>query len=180
MNDLNTYTPTESPSDHLNLWSPELEKATNYQINIEMLNFATYQKIAAIFNHVSVGYPKLSKFFTGEADEEIKHARMFIKYQNMRGGKVELTDIGSINVDELYKSSTPVLDSYKIALQLEKMTYVKLLELHALCDNDPQYADFIEEVLEEQLKTQQELNFKVQQLKRANSSVAEFIHATEN
>ena len=82
-------------------------------------------------------------------------------------------------VDDIYTSSNPVIDGYRMALALEKYTYAKLQELHALADgSDPQFADLLEEMLKEQLETQQSLNFNIVQLERANSGMAEYIHAT--
>ena len=187
MNNLNTWYsrtlayPVESdePTSQRTLWSQQLEAATNIQINIELRNFAAYQALAAILGHATVGYPKLTEFFNGEADEEIKHARQFIDYQNMRGGKVALESITPVNIQHLYDSENLVQASYEVALQLEKDTYVALLDLHKLCDDDPQYADFVDEILKEQLGTQQSLNNKIQQLQRAGSSVTEYIEATK-
>jgi ferritin heavy chain len=161
------------------LWSADLEAAVNDQIAVEMGNFMAYQAIGSAFAHATVGYPKIAAFFTKEADEEIKHARILIDYQNMRGGKVLFKPTALFQNDDIYTSLNPVIDGYRMALELEKHTYAKLLALHTLADgNDPQFADLLEEMLKEQLETQQSLNFNIVQLERANSGVAEYIHAT--
>jgi ferritin len=161
------------------LWSTDLEAGVNEQIALELNNFMAYQAIGSAFAHATVGYPDVAAFFTREADEEIKHARLFIDYQNMRGGKVTIKPTTIIPVYNLYTSTTPVVEGYRMALELEKYTYARLLSLHTMADgSDPQFADFLEEMLKEQLETQQSLNFNIVQLERAGSGVAEYIHAT--
>ena len=165
--------------DNKALWSTDLEAGVNDQIAVEMDNFMAYQAIGSAFAHATVGYPEIASFFTKEAYEEIKHARTLIAYQNMRGGKVMFKPTTVFQVDDIYTSSNPVIDGYRMALALEKYTYTKLLALHTLADgSDPQFADLLEEMLKEQLETHQSLNFKIVQLERANSGVAEYIHAT--
>ena len=176
MNELNSYKGTI-------LWSQELESAVNTQIGIELNNFATYQFIAAAFAHCTIGYPEMASHYASEADEEIKHARQLIDYQNMRGGKVLCCSAycDPNLIADLYSSKEPVLDSYRMALDLEKYTYTKLLDLHKLADGgDPHCADFLEDMLHEQLTAQQSINFKIAQLSRAGSSVAEYIHAVSS
>lgn len=179
MNNLNSLNETS-------LWSEDLQDGVNTQIAIELNNFMTYQAWSAVFAHASISYPVIAKFFKQEADEELKHARSFMDYQNMRGGKVKITTSPSLNDLDygarlLYDSPRPILEAYKMALDLEKYTYSKLLNLHVIAgERDPQFSDFIEEMLKEQLETQQKLNFKIIQLSRADSSVVDYIHGTSD
>jgi len=177
MNNLNSL-------NEASLWSEDLEDGVNTQIAIELNNFMTYQAWAAVFAQATIGYPELAKFFEQEANEELKHARSLINYQNMRGGKVKITSTPNLNDLDygarlIYASTRPILEAYEMALDIEKYTYSKLLSLHVLAgEKDPQFSDFIEEMLKEQLETHQNLNFKIVQLNRGDSSVVDYIHGT--
>jgi ferritin heavy chain len=57
-----------------------------------------------------------AKFFRKQSDEEREHASIFIKYQNMRGGRVVFQDISKPVTDE-WESA---LAAVQAALSLEK------------------------------------------------------------
>ena len=67
-----------------------------------------------------------------------------MEYQNMRGGIVKLNNIcvREINLEK----PNDILDSFKLALELEKYINQKLLDLHKVSDSnhDPQFCDYIE------------------------------------
>lgn len=151
MNNLNSFQNTE-------IWSEDLNKALNNHIKIEYKNFATYQDISNIFDNVGIGCPGMSKEFEKKSDEELNHARNFTKYLNKRGGTVEKLATTSNHVDVIRKHETPIIKAYEVALDLEKSTYVSLLELHGKAENDPALQDLIEEYLDEQIKDQKALN----------------------
>jgi ferritin len=127
-------------------------------------------------SHGSNGFTNLAKHFREEADEELKHTRLFIDYQNRRGGTVNVTEVPEININPILISENKVIASYKFALDLEKKTYNALKELHEKC-NDPQLQDFVETMLEEQLETQKKISDTVQRLVMGGN-VATYIHET--
>jgi ferritin heavy chain len=64
-----------------------------------------------------------SKFFSEQSEEEHEHARHFIKYQNMRGGRVVFQDVPKPATDD-WESA---LAAVQAALTLEKkVNQVKL------------------------------------------------------
>ena len=71
-----------------NNWSNECEDMINNQINMELYASHYYNAMYAYFLSDSVGFPKVAEYFKKSANEETDHARQFIQYQNIRGGKV--------------------------------------------------------------------------------------------
>jgi ferritin heavy chain len=67
-----------------------------------------------------------AKFYKESADEENEHAQMFMKYQNIRGGRVVLT---SINRPAQQEWASPLV-AMEFALNLEKQ--VNQVGLHYL------------------------------------------------
>ena len=57
-----------------------------------------------------------SKFFREQSSEENGHARLFMKYQNMRGGRVVFQDIAKPPTDDWESAMAAV----KAALDLER------------------------------------------------------------
>ena len=48
---------------------------------------------SAYFDRDDVALKGFSKYFWNLAMEEFEHAQYFLKFQNMRGGRIELRDI---------------------------------------------------------------------------------------
>jgi len=138
------------------LWDNEVEKLLNNHINIEMKNFVVYEALASLVNNEKFGLVGLSKKLRKEADEELKHARDFIDYQNKRGGKVDEIIYENEDISHLLNSENLVLDVYKLILELEKRTNLSLSNLHNT--HEPALQDKIEGYLHEQHDTQKEIN----------------------
>lgn len=160
------------------LWSEDLERALNAQIALELSNFASYEQLSCFFRGADQGNTNIASFFRQEADEELKHARSFMDYQAMRGGAVTIMPPKLHSRTPAPESVHPCLDAYIIALDLEKATYVSLLGLHKLAEDDPSFQDYLEDSLREQLETQKKLNDEIQRLARAPVNVAEYVHET--
>jgi len=149
---------TKVQSDYAVLWDSQREQMLNKQIALELYNFSVYEELSCFFAHGSRGYTNLAAHFRGEADEELKHSRMFMDYQLQRGGKVRFLSSPEGNIDH-------------------KLTYVALLEIHNNSSSDPHLQDFIENVLEEQLETQKKINDTIRRLE-SGGSTASYIHET--
>ena len=139
------------------LWSEHTQDLVNKHINIEMKNFSVYEALASMLDNGEIGLVGLAKFFRQEADEELKHARDFINYQNKRGGKVKEITYYNPDISHLWDSNKLIIDVYTIALELEKQTNKSLEELHENV-NDVALQDMIEGYLNEQHDTQKKLN----------------------
>ena len=106
---------TESP-----IWTTELQDLVNKHIAVELSNFSTYEKLSCIMSHGSNGLTNLAKHFRQEADEELKHTRLFMDYQNTRGGTVIVQEVPNIDVSSVLISENKVVAAYKLALDLEE------------------------------------------------------------
>lgn len=71
----------------------DCEAAINKQINMELYASYVYLSMAGYFDRDDVALPGFKKYFNKSSDEEREHAQKFIKYQNMRGGRVVLAPI---------------------------------------------------------------------------------------
>ena len=147
-------------------WSEKCEKALNEHIRVEYMASYHYHLLASYFYRLDIGLTKLGDYFNKASKEEREHADKFMKYQCMRGGKVELF---TIPVPELnLNSEYHVLQSFNLALELEQQVNKKLLELHKVAEeeNDPQFSDYLEgEFLEEQVEAIADISRKISQLR---------------
>lgn len=71
----------------------DCEAAINKQINLELYSSYVYMSMATFFGRDDIALPGFHKYFKKSSDEERGHAEKFIKYQNMRGGRVVYSDI---------------------------------------------------------------------------------------
>ncbi|KAJ0088812.1 hypothetical protein Patl1_31420 [Pistacia atlantica] len=109
----------------------------------------------AYFDRDNIALRGLAKFFKESSEEEREHAEKLMEYQNLRGGRVKLHSILMAPSEFEHAEKGDALYAMELALSLEKLTNEKLLSLHnvAVCNNDPQLADFIEtEYLAEQVE----------------------------
>jgi len=146
------------------IWTEQLETALNKHIEVELGNFATYEEMSNWFANAKYGFHGMSKFLRKEADEELSHAREFLSYQNKRGGSIDKVLAVASDISVLERSDNCILECYKIMLELEKNTYLSLLEIHDIAVQDPAFQDMIEEYLKEQINTQEKLNSTINTL----------------
>ena len=158
----------------LSNWSDNCEKILNEQINLEYWASLQYHTMFAYFDRDNIGLKNIADFFNKSSLEEREHAHMFIKYQNKRGGKVEMFDVKDFGFElELDNNNNfnhnDVLTAFEKALEMEQIVYKKLLEVHRVGDeeNDPQFCDYIEgEFLSEQIDSINELSVYIAKIKR--------------
>lgn len=175
MSNLSSFQTTDGTNHRL--WENDTEEKLNNHINIEMSNFASYEALACFLDNANVGFKGLAKKFRQEADEELKHARDFIDYQNMRGGKVSRLDCEIVDLSEVQNANNVMLAAYKFALKLEQNTNLSLEKLHDTV-NDNALCDKIESYLHEQHQIQYELNSIIQMLELGGVSFCA-IHENE-
>ncbi|CAL0329580.1 unnamed protein product [Lupinus luteus] len=149
-------------------YADETEAAINEQINVEYNVSYVYHSLFAYFDRDNIAFKGLAKFFKESSEEEREHAEKFIKYQNIRGGRVILHPITSPPSEFAHAEKGDALYAMELALSLEKLVNEKLLNLHSVADrnNDPQLADFIEsEFLKEQVEAIKKISEYVTQLR---------------
>jgi len=154
-------------------WDEEVEAAINKQINMELYASYVYLSMSFHFDREDVALPGFAKYFKKQSDEEREHAQKFMKYQNLRGGRIVLQPIGKPALDEWGSG----LDAMEAALQLEKTVNQALLDLHKIAStkNDPQVLDFLEtEYLQEQVDSIKEIAGFVTNLKRVGPGLGEY------
>jgi ferritin heavy chain len=165
-------------------WSQECEKALNQHINKEYQASYQYHCLSTYFDRDDIGYPQLVKYFNNASLEEREHADKLMKYQNMRGGKVELFTIPNLSSD--FNKENNVFNAFSHALQLEKNVNQSLLDLHKVAsdNNDPQFSDYIEgEFLKEQVEAISELSKMITHLERLGNDkhgIWEFCNGLES
>lgn len=153
--------------------SSQLNEAINKHINVELTAFYFYMGCARYFERHDVALHNVAKFFNKQCNEEKEHGEIFQKYLVTRLGKLELFDIKIIN-----KPYSSILEAMQISLELEKMVYDSLLQLHKLGEdsNDPQFTDFIEGTfLKEQVESIKEFNDYITNLKRVGDGMGEYL-----
>lgn len=164
-------------------WSENCEKALNIQINKEYQASLNYHHLSSYFGRDDIGLDKLSDFYNKSSKEEREHADILMKYQNKRGGIVQLTGIlkPEINLD----LNRDVIHSLEVALKLEKDINESLINLHGIADRegDAQFADFLEGTfLAEQVEAISEISKMISQLERFASDkhgVWDFVNKME-
>jgi len=72
----------------------EVEAGINKQINMELYASYVYMSMAYYFERPDVALAGFYAFFKKQSDDEREHAQKFMKYQNMRGGRIVLQTIG--------------------------------------------------------------------------------------
>jgi len=150
-------------------WDIKLEQALNDHINVEYTASYAYHALFSYFDRDTVGLAGHAKFFADQSVEERGHAEEFMRYQNIRGGKVVLKPLAVPDMQfSRVDGTSDALYAFELALMLEKFIYKKLLDLHALgadCE-DPQFCDEIENYLGEQVRAIKDMASYVAQVKR--------------
>ena len=150
-------------------FTKESEIAINEQINIEYNVSYIYHAMYAYFARDNVYLPGIAKHFLKESLEERGHAELLMNYQITRGGRVELQAIMPPQVEYDHPEKGDALYAFELSLSLEKLNNDRLVALHRIAEDaeDAALQDFIEgELLEDQVKSIQEVSEHVAQLRR--------------
>lgn len=150
-------------------WSQLSEDELNKQITREYQASLAYHIISNYFNRDDIGIHKLVEYFNKASLEEREHANKLMEYQNLRGGVVQLGSITPFQI-ELQKPND-IIESFIIALKMEKNINQHLLNLHKTATNedDPQFCDYLEsEYLKEQVDSISEISKIISVLERFN------------
>lgn len=150
-------------------WSNECEIELNKQINREYQASLGYHSLSCYFNRDDIGINKLVDYFNEASLEEREHADKLIKYQNIRGGIVNLGEISPIKI-ELEKPND-IINSFRIALGMERKINEHLLNLHkvAASNDDAQFCDYLEgDFLKEQVESISKISKIISVLERFN------------
>ncbi|KAF5750786.1 Ferretin 1 isoform 1 [Tripterygium wilfordii] len=149
-------------------YAEDCEAAINEQINVEYNASYAYHAMFAYFDRDNIALRGMAKFFKESSEEEREHAEKLMKYQNIRGGRVKLHSILLPPSEFDHAEKGDALYAMELALSLEKIVNVKLLNLHSVADHnkDPQLTEFIEsEFLTEQVEAIKKLSEYVTQLR---------------
>lgn len=153
-------------------YTPEQEAALNRHINVEYTAMYAYHAIWAYFDRDTVALPGFAEYFNRQSVEEREHAEQFMKYQNKRGGIVELLPVAVPEMKFTQEDGTSdAVYAMDMHLQLEKFVYYKLMDLHKTAGdaNDPAMQDFIEGHLCHQIDSVKTAADYVAQLKRVGT-----------
>ncbi|CAB4039221.1 Soma ferritin [Paramuricea clavata] len=146
------------------------EAEVNKQINLELHASYVYSSMAYHFDRDDVALAGFHKYFKKASHEEREHAEKFMKYQNLRGGRIVLKDIKKPEKDEWGSGA----EAMKAALALEKTVNEALYKLHevAVTNKDDEMADFIESnFLHEQTESIKELSGYITTLERVGEGL---------
>jgi ferritin heavy chain len=146
--------------------------ALNKHINVEYTAMYAYHALWAYFDRDTVALPGFAKYFEGQSGEEREHASAFMKYQNKRGGKVELFPIAVPEMSFTAADGTSdAVYAMDLALQLEKFVFLKLQDLHKVAADagDAAMTDFVEDYLGHQVDAVKAAADMVAQLKRVGT-----------
>jgi len=117
------------------------EANVNKQINMELYASYVYLAMATHFEQDDRALPGHAKFYHKASNEERDHAKLLMKYQNDRGGRLMLQDVKAPA-----KTTWKSLESLENALALERKVNESLLALHKCADEhgDAHLCDFLE------------------------------------
>jgi len=154
-------------------YSKKLEALMNFQIKTEMGAFYEYTNMAAYFHRFDMDLPGFHRLFKEAAEEELKHAHLFMDYQNKRGGTVQLMALASPG-----KAKWPSgLDALHDALALERSVTHEILCLHKLASDlgDQHAVDFLEtNFIPEQYDGMKDLATKIATLERISKNQQDY------
>lgn len=114
------------PSKHG--YSDSVEKLVNEQINEEFSAGYCYLNIATYYGRSDVALPGFHGFFMKMFYEEIGHGIGLIKFQNMRGGIVKWTPLGTLDSNEWCDLSETFLTALTMEKNIKEVLFFVLMK----------------------------------------------------
>ncbi|CAK8675635.1 unnamed protein product [Clavelina lepadiformis] len=155
------------------LWAKKCEEELSKHINLELYAAYVYTGMGHFFNRDDVALKNVSKFFKENAVEEHEHANKLIEYHNRRGGNTTYFSIQPSNHFDPKTFNT--MKAMQCALALEVNVNNSLLVLHEVGNGDPEFQDFLEEFLHEQVIAIKQLKDFITQLKLCGPGLGEYM-----
>jgi len=154
-------------------WPEKLSYLVNLQIRHELVAFYNYLAMSRFFHKYDEDRAGFAKYFRDAASEELSHAEMFMKYQQMRGGDVLMWNLPQPTTEK-WRNAKDVLVS---AYMLEKKNTDEIMCLHKLATDkypDTDFLTFLEDkIIPEQHEGMKELKTMIKTLERACPGDAE-------
>ncbi len=144
---------------------PEVEKALNDQVNLELLSAYTYLGMSAFFENHS--YPGFSSWMRKQGSEELAHATKFFQYIFDRGGSLDLNEIAKPTT----RFENP-LEVYEVSLKQEQKVSESILNIYELAGKNKDYAtqSFLKWFLDEQVEEENTVSDFIGQMKVVGTS----------
>eukprot|EP00850_Spirogloea_muscicola_P005544 SM000025S08439 [mRNA] locus=s25:690925:693534:- [translate_table: standard] len=111
-------------------YAPSCEKAVNDSINVAYNMSYIFHSMMSYYDRDNVGLQGFSKYFKERSENEREEAHRLLRYQNLRGGRVELRAIQAVDSEYDNPKKGDALNGMELALRLEKLQNEKYLRLH--------------------------------------------------
>lgn len=144
--------------------SATLEALLQAQMNAEYGNMRAYEQLGAQLE--AVAWDGYAEFFSKQADEELKHARLFRAYLIERNAMPALTEQPAVM--RIEPEPRPAVEA---ALALEQVNTGKINMLYATArgEGDADVCIFLEQLVIEQRRSERELNDQLLKLIRTTN-----------
>ncbi|BET03470.1 unnamed protein product [Nesidiocoris tenuis] len=149
-------------------FSEEIEESISDQISKELTAAYTYFAISSVFGNDTQALPGFHWLFDEFAKEELGHAKLWVDYLNIRGGKAKFKTVECVENEDW----TP-LKAVEKAIKMEKAMTWDLEKLRDLADKhcDYHFGKFVEDdFLTEQYDGLKKLGDLKTQIERVDDS----------
>ncbi|GAB1605196.1 soma ferritin-like [Argonauta hians] len=152
----------------------ECEEILNECINVLLNSAYVNESLAVHFDRCDVALKGFHNFFQQLNREHVKQADKLMEYQNKRGGRVILQNIGEPNIN-YWDSGRSAMES---SLALEKTINQQFLKL-AACgkrNGDPQLIGFLKKnVLGKQVENMKKISNYINNLNQVGCGLGEYM-----
>ncbi|MEX0763012.1 MAG: ferritin [Dehalococcoidia bacterium] len=147
--------------------SEVLRSAIDQQINREL--YSSYLYMAAASHLASENFPGMASWMQTQADEEMVHARKFIKFVEDRDATVSFDAI-----DKPHADFTTPLSAFESALEHERLITRHINDLYTLALEQSDYAcqGLLQWFINEQVEEEAMVTEVVEKLRRAGDNGA--------
>lgn len=145
------------------------EASVNKQINLELYSSYMFTSLAYHFDRNDIALKGFSRYFKKKAAKKNEDAEMFMRYQNLRGGRIVLQDVKAPQVS--WNSAVQALED---SIVLEKKLNESILTLSQLASEkgDPHLAHHLNSSLvQEQVNIISKISILVTNAKRCGDNL---------